>query len=617
MTPQQEQTLRLQARAKGYDKAKEDAYVEFVRSKSAVQTQVSEPAPEKPKGDGFLKSLVKDPVKTLIVKPGTRIAQAGVATYGTIANKPELVERAFQDITVKTPFGDYDIAGQKAGVQGARQIATDTLNSASYLASPAIPKAGPLASITTKVLNRGAKVTAGAATGYASDIASNIEEGKTGKEMFKPKAGALVGAAIPALGAVKDVVKGVKLPKPSGLTQTLTKKAVSELESKYDEIFTGTKAAKKTLVKSTKAGKTPSRFLAERGYIPDVDNGKINSQNVIQKVKQDADSFEEVFSDILSEVDRTLPTGRRINLNHLGQRVKASLNTPSNQASGDMSKIYDEVDNLVSEFKKQFGDSITLTQLNLIKRGQWKQSGVFDATKPRFSSDVNFKFGQAAKNLIEENIPDADIRAFNSFLGDHYDAITNLSKIDGNAVKGGKLGGQFARTIGAIAGSKGGPVGSIVGAMTGDKIAQIMQDNYIATPIKRAILSRIQRDNPLYDQAQKALRSLKYGQKLLPAPKHGTPNKQVNVPMNLPAKTQSTLDAEGKGAGSVFSKVKNAIKDEGGFMRFKSPSRQQAQEEWTKLQKRKVEYLDKGYKESSSVIKNIIRSQKLLEKEMR
>jgi len=508
MNPQQEQQLRMQARARGYDKAKEDAYVEFVRQKSAAPPPQTQPTAEQPKGDGFLKSLVKDPVKTLIVKPGVRAAQAGIALFGGEKGK----QFAEKDYNINIPvLGDFNIPAQKSGVEGAKQVAADALSSATYLAAPTIPKAGPLASTAAKVATRGAKIAAGAASGYASDVASNLNQGKSGTDILKPGLGTAIGAGIPAIGGAIDVVKGLKGAAPSiksNVTQSLVKKEVEKLAQKYDEVFTSTKAAKKGFVKSERAGKNPSRFLAERGDIIDIENGKINSQPVMQKVSQDADTLEEVFDGILQEKDRYLRADQYIPLNQLGARVKSRLASSSNKASGEMSNMNKEVDRLINEFKQQFGDQITLSQSNLIKRGQWKQSKVFDATRPAFSSDINYNFGRVAKDLIEDNIPEADIRMFNSILGDHYDALDSLRRIDGNAVKGGRLGGYFARTIGAVAGAKAGPLGSIVGAVTGDAVSNIMQANYIANPVKKLILARIPKESPAYAQAQQALQTL-------------------------------------------------------------------------------------------------------------
>lgn len=550
MTPQQEQTLRLQARAKGYDKAKENAYVEFVRQKEQPQ-DTQQPQPEQPKGDGLVKSIIKDPVKTLLVKPAVRTAQAGIALFGGEKGK----QFAEKDVNVKLPFlGDFNVPAQKGGVEGEKQIAADALKTATYLAAPTIPNAGPAATTAVKVATRGAKIATGATTGYAADVATNLEQGKSGGDIFKPGLNTVVGAAIPAVGGAKEVYKATKgslTPFKNSAKQAVIKREVDQLAKTYEEVFTGTKAAKKGFVKSTNAGKSPAKFLAERGDIIDVENGKLSTQRVMQSVKKDANALEEVFDQILQETDKQLPTDRYIALSRLGASVKSRLNTPQNRASGNLSKMNEEVDRLVNEFRQQFGDKINLSTLNLVKRGQWQQSSVFDATIPQFSKDVNYNFGKTAKELIEKNLPEADVRELNAFLGDHYDVLDNLRRVDGNAVKGGRLGGYTARVVGAVAGAKGGPIGSVIGAATGDTVAQIMQANYIASPVKRLILSRIPQTSPVYDQAQKALMTLQLGQKKLPAPKAGSLKASVNVPINQPSRVVTPGTAPFKGSGAL------------------------------------------------------------------
>ena len=68
------------------------------------------------------------------------------------------------------------------------------------------------------------------------------------------------------------------------------------------------------------------------------------------------------------------------------------------------------------------------------------------------------------KKMIEENTKSADVKALNTELAEHYASIKFLEKLDGVRVKGGKLGGAFAKTVGAIAGSNFGPLGTIAGA---------------------------------------------------------------------------------------------------------------------------------------------------------
>jgi hypothetical protein len=563
-TPQQEQTLRLQARARGYDKAKEDAYVEFVRNKTPQAPQAEPTQPEK-KGDGFLKSLAKSAVSPF-VRVGASAYQATKATGDILTSgvfkltgDKERAERykqqAFQGafakeqnvpgfgaaktVNVENPLDAAGVGAELAsnfvGAEGAGGLVKNSLGG--------LVKQGAIQGAKTGLVSGGL---------YGAGSSLQKDDPTLGGVIKDTATGALTGAAIGgAAGAITGGAGALyNKVKSTPIKQNLIKREVENLTKKYDELFTGTKSSKKALMKSEKFGKAPSKFLAERGYIVDVEHGKINAQPVMQKIRQEADIMEELYEQLLREKDRQLHTDHYIDLGKLGLRVKAKLNTPGNKSSGNLSEMYAEVDKMVNELKKQFGDRINLSTLNSIKRGQWAQSSVFDATKPVFSKDVNYNFGRAAKEILEDSIDEADIKGLNSFLGDHYDALTMLGKVDGNAVKGGRLGGYFARTIGAVAGAKAGPIGSLTGAITGDTVSQIMQANYISNPVKRLILSRIPKTNPIYDQAQRALMGLKIGQKTLPAPRPGAPNKSIHVPINQPSKVikPGTEAFKGKGA---------------------------------------------------------------------
>src|SRR3990167_10409548 len=83
------------------------------------------------------KNIGKEAVKDLIVTPGTRIAQAGLATAGLALKRPDLVEKAYQDQNIDLgPLGKYDVAGQRSGASGVRQIAGQGLKAASWLYTP-------------------------------------------------------------------------------------------------------------------------------------------------------------------------------------------------------------------------------------------------------------------------------------------------------------------------------------------------------------------------------------------------------------------------------------------------------------------------------------------------
>lgn len=92
----------------------------------------------------------------------------------------------------------------------AGEVAGSALRSAA-LFTPVGEVAGGLTAAARAVgLSKGAsalgKIGAGALAGEAFDIASNLEEGKTGTEVLKPGAGTAIGAALPGAGVAKNVM---------------------------------------------------------------------------------------------------------------------------------------------------------------------------------------------------------------------------------------------------------------------------------------------------------------------------------------------------------------------------------------------------------------------------
>lgn len=550
MTPQQEKQLRLQARARGYDKAKEDAFVEFARQKSVAQAPQQAPEPE-PQGDGFFKSVAKG-----IVNPFLRLG----ATANALGTSKALGGKGANLQPVNVPvFGETKpIASKK-----------DALGVGAELASLAVGGGG-----TGQIIKQGLKqaVVRGAVQGARAGVVSGglysggqaLQQNKSTLDTLKDTAtGATLGGVTGGvLGATTPLVsKGFSSLKntiKSPLSSNARDKVVKQVESKYDELFTGTKSAKKSYTRSTAQGKTPSRFLAEHGLIVDIKDGKINSQAVIEKISKQAEPLEDVLDDILRAKDTTLPTSSRISLDKLADSAKKRISTESNIAGGYIEQQYADIDKLISSLKKAYGDTVGLSTLNKIKRGQWQQSKVFDMTRPNYAKDSHYALGKEAKEMIENAVAETDIKKLNQYLGDHFDAINNLQKIDGNAIKGGRLGNYFGRTIGAVVGAKGGPLGSLAGAAGGDYVSKVMQNNYIANPIKRMLLKKVTPDNPAFKAAQKALLDIEMDKssRLLPAASGKAFKKSQTVTatpdvINLPSKTPPSVDTPFKGNGAL------------------------------------------------------------------
>ncbi len=87
------------------------------------------------------------------------------------------------------------------------------------LAKPALEEAAPIVekTLAQKATDLGTKVAKGAATGYAYDVAQNLQNNKSGNDIVKPGAGTVIGGSIPIVGAVakglgyaaKEVIKQI------------------------------------------------------------------------------------------------------------------------------------------------------------------------------------------------------------------------------------------------------------------------------------------------------------------------------------------------------------------------------------------------------------------------
>src|SRR5687767_14935784 len=78
MTPQQEKILRQEAKARGYDKAQQDAFIEFAASQMPASTPADETSA--PRQDGFFKSLAKGVAK-MPARVGASVYNIGAAGF--------------------------------------------------------------------------------------------------------------------------------------------------------------------------------------------------------------------------------------------------------------------------------------------------------------------------------------------------------------------------------------------------------------------------------------------------------------------------------------------------------------------------------------------------------
>lgn len=162
----------------------------------------------------------------------------------------------------------------------AREIAGSALQSAALFTPVGTMAKGITVGAKGLGLIKGAsalgKIGSGILSGELFDIASNLQQGKTGKEALTPGIGALIGGGIPALGVVKNITVR--------FGETQAPRVINSLI--------------KPLARDFSYGKNPGRAVAEEGIVANnfddlIDKIRISRQRVGQTIGSVANELSE------------------------------------------------------------------------------------------------------------------------------------------------------------------------------------------------------------------------------------------------------------------------------------------------------------------------------------
>lgn len=173
-----------------------------------------------------------------------------------------------------------------------------------------------------------------------------------------------------------------------------------------------------------------------------------------------------------------------------------------------------------------------------------------DFFTPRETRTYRTALASAYKKLVEDNTYSFDVRAINAELAKYMEDIARLERLDGARVQGGRLGKYAAQisgnVIGGAFGSLFGAPGAAVGALLGGEVSGLIKGKGMAATFKNT--GTTAPTNPILDKAVEQGRSPRL---MLPAASSGL-RSQVSSPktINLPARSQSTVDAQEKSLGS-------------------------------------------------------------------
>jgi len=368
-------------------------------------------------------------------------------------------------------------------------------------------------------------IGSGATGGYVYDVGKDIQEGKTANEALTPGLGTILG------GGTAGVLHGLS-------SRYSPKNVVSKIAEDNRKVLTATSPGIKLMDKSTRMGKDTGEFLAKKGINLNKLVGsdyKYATQEVEQNLTKDIETLDDVLTESLGSVKN------KVSLKDLEKEalkaVDNSITRRDNTVFGRQAQVKQEFAN----YKKTYGDNVDLPTLNQIKRGQRSLSGVFDATKPKFASDVHYQIGDVTMKKIEQEAKKAGvqgIKELNEYLGNHIDANKAVSRLrrSGQVSRGGKIGkyadATAGRIVGGALGAGGGVTTTLLGMFLGDLVSKGARgtSKFLSEgPVYNAIFKRLSKESP--EVVQELLEKMK-AKAPISNPIHIVDNIATSIPQN-------------------------------------------------------------------------------------
>jgi uncharacterized protein YnzC (UPF0291/DUF896 family) len=314
----------------------EQARIELERRKNAVPQ----------KKDGFLTSVVKDAAKTLIVKPGARIAEV-VGRTGVLGDDIKRGYELMEENNETQRIFGIDIERQKAfGSGGGKQILGDAAKSASYLYTggklPGIAATTKLGKLAQGAI-QGAKVGAVSGGLYGAGDELQQEDSTLGSVATSATVGALAGGVggavlggiLPAPVAAKNAPKAAREIAPGIMTK------VARINPVAQEKFRRT------------TGRSVGEYLVERGIYG-------NDEEIMKQLAQRQLASKTEVDTAMAKLPGEHRSGA-VNdmLKELGER-EVRVSSP-NVPSKDLARVQELA-------AKSDATGLTMSEINEIKR---------------------------------------------------------------------------------------------------------------------------------------------------------------------------------------------------------------------------------------------------------
>lgn len=429
---------------------------------------------------------------------GTALGKAGAATGKAFDGAFPIVSDLAKDVqgqSDKTALQQLGDAGMSAlwflPYGGIAEGATDAVRAGLGLAEGS-KAAGVIGNVAT-----------GLGAGYTGDVSNNLSQGKTGTDALQPGLGTLAGGVLPAA-----LTGGSSFYNKFFGESSIVDKVQQAYEDAAGSTKSGIRAASKTASKGLDSN---PEFLAHAGILPETD--EINGRRVFTTGEESASQKEvqgriSALTDLRDEAITKAGTSHPMSLEDLRQ---TSLERADGEFSGTAKKtVEDHINAEFDAYKAQFGNGkgkITLTEANEIKKDLQGKTN-YDATRPTVLTRANSIMANVAKSSVEEGASEAGLKGvqdINKIIQQHIDAKAFLNRINGQTIKGGRIGKYVEGAVGAYAGNTlgaslggglGGVAGTLVGGAAGLAFSHFLQKFASGGTISAAAIGRMAAKDP-------------------------------------------------------------------------------------------------------------------------
>lgn len=369
--------------------------------------------------------------------------------------------------------------------------------------------------------NTALKVGEGAAIGEAFDITQNLQEGKTGTDVLTEGYGKYIGAGIPAVARAGSATL-------NELRQLTPEIAKSKFVQNINNIF---KQSPQTIKKlsdyADERGVNLGQEIADRGFMPVVENDRLKfGTKPFEALDDEIAEKSGIIDLVIAQYPDTQVTAPELK-QRVAQQIKSS---PVLVREGRVIDITKEAEGIIDDFVAQTGrDTFSLQEIQNFKKGMWGASKKFRLTEVG-KSDAYSEVGTTFRKLIEDEIPDVNIKKINEDIGKAQELYTVLDKINslqdgGIVLKGGKIGKYVTDIIGTLGGGvlgnvvAPGPVGIAIGGVTGQKLTTLLrglsQKSSVLGAIDRILMKFAKKvpENASVVDAKKFIEQVKGGKK--------------------------------------------------------------------------------------------------------